>query len=297
GPQLASNQTAPLVGVATRAFGSAGGALLAIAAAVSTFGYVSCYILTTPRILFAFGRDGFLPARFGSVHPRNHTPALAIIAHAAACVAFALTGTFTSLVVLSTVSMLLIYFATCLAAIQLRRRDVRTDGPPFVLRGGPVIPLLACVVVVWMLSSASRIEFISVGVALVIATVLYAIRQYLAGRPVVATSVANLDVAEREYAVVISLNSNVSGPRKSVVRPRRELARLDLGFPVGALQIVLEQLLAVHPVLHMITLHDDKTRIPLVCRLHDTGWRRIYSIRRSSGRQTTLSVGMTRIVE
>jgi hypothetical protein len=58
-----------------------------------------------------------------------------------------------------------------------------------VLRGGPVIPLLACVVVVWMLSSASRIEFISVGVALVIATVLYAIRQYLAGRPVVATSV------------------------------------------------------------------------------------------------------------
>jgi len=188
GPELASNQTAPLVGVATRAFGSAGGALLAVAAAVSAFGYVSGDMLTTPRILFAFGRDGFLPARFGSVHPRHHTPVIAIIAHAAACVAFALTGTFTSLVVLSTVSMLLIYLATCLAAIQLRRRDVRTDGPPFVLRGGPVIPLLACVVVVWMLSSASRIEFISVGVALVIATVLYAIRQYLAGQPVVATS-------------------------------------------------------------------------------------------------------------
>src|SRR6185437_5548193 len=75
GPQLASNQTAPLVGVATRAFGSAGGALLAIAAAVSAFGYVSGDMLTTPRILFAFGRDGFLPARFGSVHPRHHTPA------------------------------------------------------------------------------------------------------------------------------------------------------------------------------------------------------------------------------
>jgi APA family basic amino acid/polyamine antiporter len=179
GSQLASNQTAPLVGVATRAFGSAGGALLAVAAAVSAFGYVSGDMLTTPRILFAFGRDGFLPARFGSVHPHHHTPVLAIIVHAAACIVFALTGTFTSLIVLSTVSMLLIYLATCLAAIQLRRRDVRTDGPPFVLRGGPVIPLLACVVVVWMLTSASRIEYVSVGIALVVATVLYFIRRSL----------------------------------------------------------------------------------------------------------------------
>lgn len=176
GPALASDQTAPLVAVARRIFGPAGGVLLAVAAAVSAFGFVSGDMLATPRLLFAFGRDGFLPRRFGTVNERFHSPAVAIVAHAAACCAFAITGTFRSLVILSTVSTLLIYLACCFSSIELRRRDVRTDGPPFKLRGGPTIPLLASVVVIWMLTSATRTEYVSVAVVLVVATVLYFIR-------------------------------------------------------------------------------------------------------------------------
>jgi amino acid transporter len=181
GPELALDQAAPLASVADRAFGPAGRVLLAVGAAVSAFGYLSGDMLATPRLLFAFGRDGFLPARVGSVHPRFHTPVMAIVIHAAACCAFALSGTFRSLVVLSTVSTLLIYLGICLAAIQLRRRDVRADGPPFQLRGGPTVPLLACAVVAWMLSSASRTEFLSVAAVLVVASVLYAIRPKRSG--------------------------------------------------------------------------------------------------------------------
>jgi basic amino acid/polyamine antiporter, APA family len=176
GPDLALDQAAPLAAVADRAFGPAGRVLLAVGAAVSAFGFVSGDMLATPRLLFAFARDGFLPARVGSVNARFHTPVVAIVIHAAVCCAFAISGSFRSLVVLSTVSTLLIYLATCLAAIELKRRDVRSDGPPFRLRGGPVVPLLACVVVVWMLSSASRTEFISVAAVLVVASVLYFIR-------------------------------------------------------------------------------------------------------------------------
>jgi amino acid transporter len=176
GPDLALDQTAPLAAVAGRAFGPGGRALLAIGAALSAFGYISGDMLATPRILFAFGRDGFLPAKVGTVSARYHTPVVAIVLHGAACCAFALTGSFTSLVILSTVSALFIYVACCFAAIELRRRDVRSDGPPFQLIGGPVIPLLAIAVVAWMLSSASRREFISVGALLVIASVLYVIR-------------------------------------------------------------------------------------------------------------------------
>ncbi|HEY8309316.1 MAG TPA: amino acid permease, partial [Gemmatimonadaceae bacterium] len=182
GPQLPIDQAAPLVAVARRVFGPAGAVLLAVTAAVSAFGFVSGDMLATPRVLFAFGRDGFLPGRFGKVHPRHHTPATAIIVHAAACCGFALTGTFKSLVILSTVSVLLIYLACCFATILLRRRNVQADGPPFMLPGGPFVPLLAAVVVVWMLTSASRMEYISVGVVLVVASVLYAIRQALVTR-------------------------------------------------------------------------------------------------------------------
>jgi amino acid transporter len=176
GADLKLDQAAPLVAVARRAFGPAGAILLGVGAAVSAVGYVSGDVLTTPRLLFAFGRDGFLPARVGSVNARYHTPVVAIIVHVVACCALAATGTFRSLVVLSTVAVLLVYLATCLASIELRRRDVRADGPPFTVRGGPTVPLLACVVVVWMLSSASRTEFLSVGATIVVASVLYGIR-------------------------------------------------------------------------------------------------------------------------
>lgn len=176
GPDLTLDQSAPLIALAGRTMGSAGRLLLAAGAAISAFGYVSGDILTTPRLLFAFGRDGLLPRQLAKVSEKHHSPAVAIVVYTTLVCVLAISGTFTTLVVLSTVSILLVYLATCLASIQLSRRDVRADGAPFHLPGGPVIPLLACLVVIWMLTSASRREFMSVGVALVIASVLYAIR-------------------------------------------------------------------------------------------------------------------------
>ena len=56
---------------------------------------------------------------------------------------------------LSVVAVLLIYLATCLATLRLRYLDVRSDGVPFRIPGGPTVPLLACAVVLWLLSSAT----------------------------------------------------------------------------------------------------------------------------------------------
>ena len=176
GPDLALNQDAPLVAVAARAFGPSGRILLGVGAAISTFGYVSGDILTTPRLLFAFARDGFLPKQLATVHPRFHSPAVAIVVYATLCCLLAITGSFRTLVILSTVSILIVYLVTCLASIRLTRLDVRDVGAPFLLPGGPVIPLISCAVVVWMLTSASRREYISVAVAIVVASVLYVIR-------------------------------------------------------------------------------------------------------------------------
>ncbi|MEP6689786.1 MAG: amino acid permease [Gemmatimonadaceae bacterium] len=177
GADLSTDQTAPLAAVAGRIFGRSGSVLIAVAAAVSAFGYLSGDMLATPRVLFAFARDGFLPRWLGAVHPGARTPAAAIAVHAAVCCGLALSGTFVSLVVLSTVSTLFIYFTCCLATIELRRRDVRTDGEPFRIPGGPLVPVLACGVVLWMLSSATRKEFTSVGLVLALASLLYAVRR------------------------------------------------------------------------------------------------------------------------
>jgi len=173
GPALATTTDAPLGAVAERALGSPGRTLILVAAIVSALGYVSGDMLASPRLLFAFGRHGLLPARLGAVHPRFRTPHIAIIAYAAASCAVALSGSFRVLAVLSAVGILLVDFACCLGVLELRRRDVRADGAPFLIAGGPIVPLLACAVVVWLLSSARAVEFLAVSGVLVVASVLY----------------------------------------------------------------------------------------------------------------------------
>ena len=97
--------------------------------------------------------------------------------HAALAFGFALTGSFRALAVLSVVAVLLIYLVSCLATLRLRFLDVRTDGVSFRIPGGPTVPLLASVVVLWLLSSATGAEFIAVAEVLVVASGLYLLRR------------------------------------------------------------------------------------------------------------------------
>ncbi|MEP7065224.1 MAG: amino acid permease [Gemmatimonadota bacterium] len=176
GPALATTTDAPLGAVAERVLGSPGRTLVLLAAIVSTLGYVSGDMLSSPRLFFAFGRDGLLPARLGDVHPRFRTPHIAILAYAAVACAVALSGSFRVLAVLSAVGILFVDLACCLAVFELRRRDVRAEGEPFRMAGGPVVPVLACTVVIWLLTSARGVEFLAAAVVVMLASVLYTLR-------------------------------------------------------------------------------------------------------------------------
>ena len=137
-------------------------------------GYVAGDVLAAPRGIYALGRDRLLPAAIGSVHPRYRTPHVAIVIHAALCLAFALSGSFEKLIVLATLSTLIVYLICCLAAIQLRRRDIRDEGAvPFKIPGGPVIPLIACAIVVWLMTASTRQEVLLMGAMLAAEAVLF----------------------------------------------------------------------------------------------------------------------------
>lgn len=177
GPGLATEQAAPLAVTAGTLFGSGGRWLMLVAAALATFAYVSGDILASPRIMFAFARDGYLFASWGAVHPRHRTPHIAIIAYAVVACGLALTGTFKYLATMGAISALIIYLASCLATIVLRQRNVQTAGVPFLVPGGPIVPVLACIVILWLLAQATRIEYETIGAVLVLATLLYALRE------------------------------------------------------------------------------------------------------------------------
>ena len=163
----------PLASAAKVALGPAGRTMILIGSAVSMFAYVSGMTLAVPRMLFAFGRDGFLPARLASVHPRWHTPHVAIVAQTAIVLALALFARFEQLAVLANVTALIVYAACCLAAAELRRRDVRSGGLPFSVPGGAIVPWLALLAIAWIMRSLHVEEWRAAALVVAAAAVVY----------------------------------------------------------------------------------------------------------------------------
>ena len=147
--------------------------------AVSAFGFATSDILSSPRIIFALGRDRFIPKWFARVHPRFHTPNVAIVTYAAMAFLLSFSSTFQKLAVLSNMAVLLLYILCCLAALELNRRDVRSDGPPFRFPGATLVPILAIAVIIWVLAHGTKGEFEITAICMVGASLLYFIRELI----------------------------------------------------------------------------------------------------------------------
>ena len=176
GAELSTYAKAPLAEAMGRVLGPTGKLLILVGAAVSTFGFVAGDMLASPRGLFAVSRDGLLPSAVGKVHERYRTPHVAIWIHAVAAAALAISGSFASLVALSVLSTLIVYLICCVATIQLRRKNIRTEGAiPFSVPGGPVIPVLASGMIIWLMTSSTRQEFIAMSIQVAVLTVIFLI--------------------------------------------------------------------------------------------------------------------------
>lgn len=181
GADLARFADAPLAEAATRVFGPWGRALMLAGGTISMLGFMSGDSLGTPRNLYAFARDGFLPAPLARLHPRFHTPAAAIVAHVFLVWLAASVSSFGALAVISNVALLTSYLLCCASAIELARRDVRSGGTPFVVPGGPLVPIGACLVSVWLLGQATAREWAVTGLTLAAAAGIYLLRSRRAG--------------------------------------------------------------------------------------------------------------------
>jgi len=177
GPEMSTFSDAPLAEAASRVLGRGGRVLVLAGGTISMFGYVSGDMLGSPRALFAFARDGVLPSVLARVHPRFHTPSIAILVYAAIVASIAISSSFTQLAILANGAALTLYLMCVAASYQLQRRDVRAGGTPFAVPAGPAIPLLAAAVIVWLLSNATRREFGVEALVLAVASLFYFIRK------------------------------------------------------------------------------------------------------------------------
>ena len=177
GVDLANHKDAPLAEAAALFLGNMGRTILLAGATISAFGFVTSDILSSPRMIFAFGRDGALPKWFAHVHSRYHSPDVAIITYAVLAFALSVTGTFEQLAVLSNVAVLLMYSLCCAACWFLVQRDVRTDGQPFNFPGAKIVPAFAIVAIIWILGHATVREFAINAAVLIFASAVYALQR------------------------------------------------------------------------------------------------------------------------
>lgn len=179
GTSLAEDRTTPLASAAGTILGPVGRTVLVVGAVISMFGYLSANVLSEPRALFAMSRDGFLPRVLTAVHPRFHTPHTAIVVYGAIVAGIALSGTYETLTIFANLSALMLYFLCAIAAYVLRKKDVRTDGEPFLAPGGPLVPIATCLSLAWLFYETVTLEqFIALMIVLALTLALYLVRTW-----------------------------------------------------------------------------------------------------------------------
>jgi amino acid transporter len=173
------------IGFCRRLLGPVGVAVAAGAIMFSVFGALNGNLLVGPRLLYAMGEDGLAPRAFSAVHPRYHTPGLAIAVMAVwSCLLVVGVALFTQLEwlergkshfdILTDFAMFgaVIFETMAVTTIFAFRRRLPNADRPYRCWGYPVVPLLYLIIPAFILANmfqnqpkevAAGIGFIAVG--------------------------------------------------------------------------------------------------------------------------------------
>jgi amino acid transporter len=132
--------------------GRFGVAFVSVVVTVSTFGALIGIMLTAPRVFFAMADEGLFFPAIARVHPRYHTPHVAISLAALLGIAFVLTRTFEQLADTFVLSIWPFYGLAVAGLYRLRRRS---DLPrPYKVPGYPVLPAVFIAGVAYLVGNA-----------------------------------------------------------------------------------------------------------------------------------------------
>lgn len=154
-----SQSAVPLADAAGASLGGWARSLLLAGAALSMFGHLGGMTLSIPRIVYALARDGYLPGSLAIIHPSYRTPLPAIVIQSLLTFALAVTGTFEQLAIIANVAALALYLGCAVAAWKLGQ--------------SPIVPVLACAVIAWLLTGLRVDEWIAFGVCVGAGSILY----------------------------------------------------------------------------------------------------------------------------
>ncbi|MEI0748939.1 APC family permease [Brachyspira pulli] len=170
GASLATTST-PVATAAEKFLGKWAGAMVTAGTLISIGGINIASSFLTPRAGVAMSDEHQLPS-FISKRNSKDVPYVAVIISVVLTALVTLTGSFTTLAAISVVSRFAQYIPTCLAVPVMRKKAPNMERG-FVLPLGPVIPIIATVVSLWLLSQSDLKKIIFGLGGLVIGAVIY----------------------------------------------------------------------------------------------------------------------------
>ena len=174
GEGLASATAAPLADAGGQLAGPWLGNVMLAGTVVSMLGYLSASLMSQPRLLYSIGRWRAVAAPSHAIHPHFRTPWIAIVVQNAIVLAAALSGSFSVLVPLASVAILVVYLLVALSAIVMQQRTWQPAGAFTV---PTAVPVGAVLLAVWMLTKARPDELVLQAVVIVAAVTLAIVRR------------------------------------------------------------------------------------------------------------------------
>jgi len=126
---------------AVRIFGRTGSYLVSLLIIISTLGSLNGSILAAPRVYYAMAKDGLFFRWCARVHPRFHTPHVALFMQGVWAIALVAAGTYEQLFTYVIFAAFVFYALTALAVVVLRRTRPEASRPYRVF-GYPFVPII-----------------------------------------------------------------------------------------------------------------------------------------------------------
>ncbi|MDO5521718.1 MAG: APC family permease [bacterium] len=174
GDTLGATKTPVVEAMSHTILGSAGSAIVTAGTLISIGGINIAQSFYAPRGLSALGETHMLP-KIVSKNSDRGTPGVAILITVVLTLPIALSGSFTTLAAISVITRFTQYIPTCLSILVFRKRGMESA---FKVPLGPVIPVVATIVSLWLLYNADRMKLlIGLGV-MVVGVPLYYLMVY-----------------------------------------------------------------------------------------------------------------------
>ncbi len=135
--------------VMTQMFGSAGGALMAVAIMISGFGCCNGLILSGARVYYAMAKDGLFFRSVARLHPGYKTPAISLMVQMVWTCVLCISGSYGQLLDYIIFAVLVFYVLTIFGLFVLRRTHPEAERP-YKAVGYPILPAIYIVMALFI---------------------------------------------------------------------------------------------------------------------------------------------------